>query len=152
MGRNQRRQYSTGHKEAYTHYLNCKFDFQLPGTKWRETFLCTLFFCQNHHQIIPPWRTITFLCILALCIYTKSLSPVRLFATLWIIAQQAPLSMGFSQQEYWSGLHFLLQRIFPLQGLNRCLFCLQHWQANSLPLYHTEHSDFIPSILRDTLI
>ena len=31
-------------------------------------------------------------------------SRVRLFATLWIIACQAPLSMGFSRHEYWSGL------------------------------------------------
>ena len=28
----------------------------------------------------------------------------RLFATLWTVACQAPLSMGFSRQEYWSGL------------------------------------------------
>ena len=27
-----------------------------------------------------------------------------LFATLWTVARQAPLSMGFSRQEYWSGL------------------------------------------------
>ena len=31
-------------------------------------------------------------------------SYVQLFATLWTIAQQAPLSTGFSRQEYWSGL------------------------------------------------
>ena len=31
-------------------------------------------------------------------------SCVRLCATLWTIALQAPLSMGFSRQEYWSGL------------------------------------------------
>ena len=36
----------------------------------------------------------------------KSLSHVRLFATPWTIAYQAPLSMGFSRQEYWSGLPF----------------------------------------------
>ena len=30
-------------------------------------------------------------------------SYVQLFATLWTIAQQAPLSTGFSRQEYWSG-------------------------------------------------
>ena len=36
----------------------------------------------------------------------KSLSPVRLFATPWTVARQAPLSMGFSRQEYWSGLPF----------------------------------------------
>ena len=34
----------------------------------------------------------------------KSLSCVRLFATPWTAAYQAPLSMGFSRQEYWSGL------------------------------------------------
>ena len=37
----------------------------------------------------------------------QSLSCVRLFATLWTIAPQAPPSMGFSRQEYWSGLPFL---------------------------------------------
>ena len=31
-------------------------------------------------------------------------SRVRLFVTLWTVARQAPLSMGFSRQEYWSGL------------------------------------------------
>ena len=36
----------------------------------------------------------------------KSLSRVRLFATLWTVAYQAPPSMGFSRQEYWSGLPF----------------------------------------------
>ena len=36
----------------------------------------------------------------------KSLSRVRLFATLWTVAYQASLSMGFSRQEYWSGLPF----------------------------------------------
>ena len=34
------------------------------------------------------------------------LGRVRLFATLWTVASQAPLCMGFSQQEYWSGLPF----------------------------------------------
>ena len=36
----------------------------------------------------------------------KSLSHVRLFATPWTVACQAPPSMGFSRQEYWSGLPF----------------------------------------------
>ena len=33
-------------------------------------------------------------------------SRVRLCASLWTVARQAPLSMGFSRQEYWSGLPF----------------------------------------------
>ena len=35
-----------------------------------------------------------------------SFSHVRLSATPWTVARQAPLSMGFSRQEYWSGLPF----------------------------------------------
>ena len=36
----------------------------------------------------------------------KSLSHVRLFVTLWTVGHQAPLSMGFPRQEYWSGFPF----------------------------------------------
>ena len=36
----------------------------------------------------------------------KSLSRVQLFATPWTVAYQASPSMGFSRQEYWSGLPF----------------------------------------------
>ena len=44
------------------------------------------------------------------------------------------LAMGFPSQEYWSGLHFLLQRIWLTQGWNLRLFCFLHGQASSLPL------------------
>ena len=53
------------------------------------------------------------------------------FAIPWTVACQAPLSMGFPRQEYWSGLPFLLQGIFPSQGSNLRLLL---WQADSLPL------------------
>ena len=43
---------------------------------------------------------------LPICAKVKSLSCVQLFATPWTVACQAPLSMGFSRQEYWSGLPF----------------------------------------------
>ena len=61
-------------------------------------------------------------------------SRVRLFAILWTVAHQGPLSMELSKQEYWSGLHVLLQGIFLTQGLNPHLLCLLHWPAGSLPL------------------
>ena len=47
----------------------------------------------------------------------KSLSPVRLFETPWTIAYQAPPSMGFSRQEYWSGLPFPSPRDLPDPGI-----------------------------------
>ena len=51
---------------------------------------------------------------------------VQLFETLWIVALQAPLSlsMGFSRQEYWSGLSCSPPGIFPTQELNPLLLCL----------------------------
>ena len=40
-------------------------------------------------------------------------SRVQLFVTLWTVALQAPLSIGFSRQEYWSGLPFPPLRDLP---------------------------------------
>ena len=60
-------------------------------------------------------------------------SRVRLFMTLWTVAFQAPLPMGFSRQEYWSGLHALPQGIFLTQRSNPGLLHLLYWQAGSLP-------------------
>ena len=58
----------------------------------------------------------------------------RLFATLWTVARQAPLSMGFSRQETGVGCHTLLQGIFPTQGSNLHILRFLHWQVGSLPL------------------
>ena len=64
----------------------------------------------------------------------RVLSHVWVFATLWTVAQQAALSMGFSRQEHWVGSRALLQGIFPTQGLNPGL--LLHWMEI---LYHLSH-------------
>ena len=47
------------------------------------------------------------------------------------VAQQVPVSLEFPRQEYWSGLHFLLQGIFLTQKLNLHLLRLLHWQVDS---------------------
>ena len=47
----------------------------------------------------------------------KSLSCVRLFATPWTVAYQAPPSMGFSRQECWSGLPFPSPGDLPNPGI-----------------------------------
>ena len=47
----------------------------------------------------------------------EKLSRVQLFATPWTVACQTPLSMGFSRQEYWSGLPFLSPEDFPDPGI-----------------------------------
>ena len=47
----------------------------------------------------------------------KSLSHVGLFVTPWTVAYQAPLSMGFSRQGYWSGLPFPSLGDLPNSGI-----------------------------------
>ena len=47
----------------------------------------------------------------------NSLSRVRLFAAPWTVAYQAPLSMGFSRQYYWSGLPFPSPGDLPKPGI-----------------------------------
>ena len=50
--------------------------------------------------------------------YACMLSRFWLYVTPWTVAHQSPPSIGFSRQEYWSGLPFPSQVIFPTQGLN----------------------------------
>ena len=69
---------------------------------------------------------------LSVCVCAKAFSHVRLFATLWTVAHQASLSIGFSKQEYWSGLSCPSPGD-PTQGLNLHLLSLLHWQVGSLP-------------------
>ena len=66
------------------------------------------------------------------CICAKSLQSCW---TLWDLMDCSLLgsSIGFSRQEYWSGLPLLLQGIFLTQGSNPSLLHLLHWQVGSLP-------------------
>ena len=57
---------------------------------------------QFQHKFLLNSIPLPFFCLLLLLL--SHFSHVQLFATLWIIAPQPPLSMGFSRQEYWSGL------------------------------------------------
>ena len=61
------------------------------------------------------------------------LSHVQLFATPWTVAHQAPLSMAFSRQEYWSGLPFPSPGDLPDPGIKLASLTLQ---VDSLPLRH----------------
>ena len=50
------------------------------------------------------WNSGYFFLYTFICVCAKSLNCVQLFVTLWTVAYQPPLSMGFSRQKYWSGL------------------------------------------------
>ena len=87
---------------------------------------------QNLQIAIPfdlfyGWAVWAHVCVLSRSVTCNSLQPHGLQT------HQAPLSMGFPRQEYWTGLPFPSSGDLPNQGLNLCLL---HWQADSLLLSH----------------
>jgi len=76
-------------------------------------FIC-IFICMSKQPGI--------LCVLC----AQALSHVRLFVSLWTVAHQAPLSMGFSRQEYWSGLPCPPPGGLPNPGIEPASLCLLH--------------------------
>ena len=74
------------------------------------------------HNLVIPWRHPCWF----QCVRAQLHSLVQLFATPWTAACQAPLSMGFSRQEYWSGLPFPT----PNSSWSRdqtCVSCIGRW-------------------------
>ena len=70
------------------------------------------------------------------CMLTKltGFSCDQLSATVWTVAHQAPLSMGVSRKESWSGLPCPPPGDLPDPRMEPGLLCLLHWQLASLPL------------------
>ena len=58
------------------------------------------------------------------CVVLKSLQSCQILCNLWTVAYQAPLSMGFSRQECWSGFPCPPPEIFPTHRSNPCFLCL----------------------------
>ena len=64
------------------------------------------------------------------------ISSVRLFESLWTVAHQALLSMGFSRQGYWSGSSCPPPGILPNPRIKPAAPAAPALQAESLPLSH----------------
>ena len=92
--------------------------------------LCVyIYFNTPHSYFTSPWDLI-FTVSIPLCRHcnksivdeylgccAQSLHHVQLFATPWTVPHQAPLSMGLSQQQYWSGLPFPPPGDLPAPGI-----------------------------------
>ena len=77
----------------------------------------------------------------SIVVVVESLSRVQLFVTPCTVASQAPLSMEFSRQEYWSGLPFPTLGVFLTQGSNpgllhcrQILYCLNQQGSDFVKL------------------
>ena len=79
---------------------------------------------------------------LQICVPTtskvKSLSRVRLFVTPWTVAHEAPPSMEFSRQEYWSGLPFPSPGDLPVPGIKPG----SHTAGRRFTMWATRESSF----------
>ena len=109
------------------YFLNAVFVEQLLTAIYFLHYSLECFFCIVYHSnALPVW-----------CLFAQLLSPVWLFVISCTVAHQAFLSMEFfSDKNSALGFDFLLQGIFPIQGLYPPVPCLLHWQAVSLPLSH----------------
>ena len=81
---------------------NGKWGRKVSRNKWRQY--------EEEKMCLQVW-------LLAKWSEVKWLSHVQLFATPWTVAYYAPLSMGFSRQEYWSGLPFPSPEDLPDPGI-----------------------------------
>ena len=87
-----------------------------PQTSWRQGGIGTLV----RMVLKPDWEFGIDMC-LWVCML-RCFSRILLCGTLWTVVFQAPLSIGFSRQEYWSPFYAFLQRIFPTQESNPRLY------------------------------
>ena len=103
---------------SYMHNIKSKTKLKLTKmsvSKWINK--CVLIYSTKYNEILIVWL----------------LSHVHLFVTLWTIALEAPLSMGFYWQEHWSGLPCPPPGDFLHPGIETAS---PAWQADSLPLSH----------------
>ena len=90
-----------------------------------------MFLCYRNHysnQDIVLWA----------CVYVcaQLLNCIQLFAAPWTAAHQAPLSMEFSRQEYWSGLPFPSPEDLPNPGIepaSPCISCTSRQFFTTVP-------------------
>ena len=101
----------------------------------------------NIHSVQVLWESIIYIYIyiyivskvqlyiyIYIYIYIKVSLLCLTFCNPWTVACQAPLPIGFSRQEQWSGSPCPSPGNLPAQGSNPCLLRLLLWQLGSLPL------------------
>ena len=115
-------------------------NIELPFTRWKSSeFSCTTawIYLILPHYILQMVKIVNFmLCNLCVCVCVCVCVCSVLINTLQSHALGPSRLLGpsnFPGKYTGAGCHFLLQGIFPIQGLNLCLL---HWQADALPLHH----------------
>ena len=94
---------------------------------------------QRHSELTTFMSFYWCVCV---CVCVCVFHCVQLFMIPWTVTHQAPLSMEFSRQEYWCGLHFLLQGSFWPRNRTHisCVSCISrrvpyHWATWNAPAF-----------------
>ena len=93
--------------------------------------------------LLDSWPGIVFVTLVL-----SHFSCVRLFATLWTVAHQAPCPWTSPGKNTGGGCCTLLQGIFPTQGSASCLLHLLHWQVGSLQLAESNPEYSLEGLMR----
>ena len=107
------------------------------GLFWQFCVLCISYYIHFKICVLVLWKNIMGNLIVCMCvcvcthsIISNSLQPHGLQPT------RLHCPWNFPGKNTGTGYNFLLEGIFPTQGLNPCLLCLLHWQVDYLPLYY----------------
>ena len=106
----------------------------LPHLQDRNTACKHNWYHLSPNPIAPIKASWTLTC----CKWVHAQSCQTLCASLDCSPRQAPLSMGFSMQEYWRGMPLPSPEYLPDPRIEPGLLHLGHWQADSSPLNHLE--------------
>ena len=98
-----------------------------PGSRTQSTFLITLYlvFLLLFRTLGLPLPVCVCVCV---CVCSQLLRHVQFFVAPGTVAQQAPLLMEFSRQEYWSVMPFLTPGNLPNPDIEPCLLGFLCWQ------------------------
>ena len=126
----------TSHWSSFLNY----FHYYLSLQSFFLSYLCCFFFQTGFGVAQPGFPAVCLVgveglrpyCILLSAWVLSHFSHVQLFATLWTVARQAPLTIGFSRQEYWSGLPCPPPEGLPDSGTESTSAVSPELQANSL--------------------
>ena len=126
--------------------LICKFPFLVgsPSSPVDENIEIT-------RSLFAPTSFLLLVRKVCVCVRAQSCQTLQ---TQWTVASQAPLSMGLSWQEYWSGLPFPSPGDLPTQRLSLYPLWLLHWQVDSLPLSYLgrQYGKFVLLVLSTSLV
>jgi len=111
-----------------------------------ENFIYSVWQSEIKQKEKNKYSILTYMWNLHACMLSH-FSCVWLFVTPWTVAHQAPPSMGFSRQEYWSGLPCPPPGDLPTQGSNpgllHCRQTLYHLSHQRSPMWNPEHGIMI---------